>query len=271
MIKIGDFSKLSRVSIRMLRHYDDMGLLKPESVDSFTDYRYYSPAQLQTANRITALKNMGFSLSSIIEIMKQYHDAEALKTFLTIKLEEIREQEREAKNKSKLIETAIKRLRKDEQAMKYDVTLNTLPKRLVVSLRKFIPSYGCEGELWKQLEEETGGSLQMDNPCYPIAIFHDTEYKQTDVEVEIQANVKKAGANTENVIFKTVEPVEFASAVHKGSFDQINEVNESVATWINDNGYELGGPMFNIYHVSPGHDPNPENWVTEVCYPVRKK
>ena len=77
MIKIGDFSKLSRISIRMLRHYDEIGLLKPESVDDFTSYRYYSPAQLQTANRITMLKDMGFSLNSISEILNQYNNPKA--------------------------------------------------------------------------------------------------------------------------------------------------------------------------------------------------
>ena len=271
MIKIGDFSTLSRISIRMLRHYDDMGLLKPENVDSFTSYRYYTPAQLQTANRITALKDMGFSLASISEILKQYNDPEALITFLSIKLEESREQEREAQTKTQLIESAIKRLRKDGQTMQCDVTLKTFPERLVVSLRKTIPSYACEGELWYQLEEETGGNLQPNNPCYCIAIFHDTEHKDNDVDVEIQMCVQKSGENTENVVFKTVEPVQFASAIHKGDFDNIGEVNEAVAAWVTDNGYEFEGSMFNIYHVSPGCDPNPENWVTEVCYPVKKK
>ena len=61
MLKIGEFSKLSRVSIRMLRHYDDIGLLKPAFIDSFTGYRYYKPEQLPVIGRITALKDMGFS------------------------------------------------------------------------------------------------------------------------------------------------------------------------------------------------------------------
>jgi len=69
MIKIGDFSKLSRVSVRMSRHYDDIGLIKPEFVDGFTGFQYYAPAQLQTVSRITALKDMGFSLGSIAEII----------------------------------------------------------------------------------------------------------------------------------------------------------------------------------------------------------
>lgn len=60
MLKIGDFSKLSRVSVRMLRHYDEIGLLKPAKIDPFTDYRYYSEAQLPMICRITSLKDMGF-------------------------------------------------------------------------------------------------------------------------------------------------------------------------------------------------------------------
>ena len=65
MLKIGEFSKLSRVSVRMLRHYDDIGLLTPAYIDRFTDYRYYSESQLPTVCRITALKDMGFRLADI--------------------------------------------------------------------------------------------------------------------------------------------------------------------------------------------------------------
>jgi len=70
MLKIGDFSKLSRISIRMLRHYDEIGLLMPENVAEYTGYRYYSESLLLQANRIHCLKDMGFSLSLISEILK---------------------------------------------------------------------------------------------------------------------------------------------------------------------------------------------------------
>ena len=72
-MKIGEFSKLSRVSIRMLRHYDEIGLLIPAAVDALSGYRYYRADQLRTAARITALKDMGFSLSAIGEILKIYN------------------------------------------------------------------------------------------------------------------------------------------------------------------------------------------------------
>ena len=89
MLKIGDFSKLSRVSIRMLRHYDDIGLLKPAETDTFTGYRYYREDQLFTIGRITALKDMGFSLSDIIRILENYDDPEKMESFLSARQEEL--------------------------------------------------------------------------------------------------------------------------------------------------------------------------------------
>lgn len=74
MLKIGEFSKLSRVSIRMLRHYDDIGLLKPAEIDDFTGDRYYREEQLFDIGRITSLKDMGFALADIIKILDSYDD-----------------------------------------------------------------------------------------------------------------------------------------------------------------------------------------------------
>ena len=81
MLKIGEFSKLSRISIRMLRHYDEIGLLKPAEIDRFTDYRYYREDQLPKAGRIAALKDMGFSLADIVRILEVYDDREQLERF----------------------------------------------------------------------------------------------------------------------------------------------------------------------------------------------
>lgn len=86
MLKIGEFSKLSRVSVRMLRHYDEIGLLKPAETDRFTDYRYYREDQLPTVCRITALKDMGFSLADIVRILDIYDDKEKLERYFADRL-----------------------------------------------------------------------------------------------------------------------------------------------------------------------------------------
>ncbi|HBB28773.1 MAG TPA: MerR family transcriptional regulator, partial [Clostridiales bacterium] len=99
----------------------------------------------------------------------------------------------------------------------------------------------------------------------------DGEHKESDVDVEVQKSVKGNYKNTENVVFKTVAPVLMASATYKGSYEKINEVNEAVANWVRDNGYEFNGLSFCIYHVRPHETQNSDELVTEVCYPVKKK
>lgn len=97
------------------------------------------------------------------------------------------------------------------------------------------------------------------------------DYKKSDIDIEIQASVKGEYQNTENVIFKTVPEVEIASATYKGSYEQVTAVNHAVANWVRDNGYEFNGSMFCIYHVSPAQTQDPNELVTEVCYPVKKR
>lgn len=272
MLRIGDFSKLSRISIRMLRHYDEIGLLVPKTIDSLTNYRYYSEDQLPVAGRINALKDMGFNLVTIIEILKTYDNPESLSEFLLIKKSEILSQADEINKRLLLLETTIMRLRKDDTAMNYNVVLKTLPERYVASVRKVIPAYDKESILWNILMEETATmNLQSGDNCYSLAIFHDEGYKEHDVDVEIQVALKGQYQNTENVILKTVPAINIASATYKGSYEQITEVNHAVATWVKDNDYEFDGAMLCIYHVSPAQTQNPDELVTEVCYPIKKK
>ena len=120
MLKIGDFSKLSRVSIRMLRHYDEIGLLRPARIDPESGYRYYSETQLLIVCRISALE----------------------------------------------------RLRKDDETMKYDVTLKTFPERYAATVRMHIPVYEMEGILWDVLVRETASlHLIPAYPCYCSVVF----------------------------------------------------------------------------------------------------
>lgn len=156
--------------------------------------------------------------------------------------------------------------------MKYDVTEKELPKRYVASVRQTLPAYDKEQFLWNILMEETKYLyMRPSDPCYPLAVFHDKEYKESDVDVEIQMSVKGTYSNTEHVIFKTEEPILIASSTYKGSYHQLTDVNEAVANWVLENNYEFDGKSFCIYHVSPHDTDNPEKYITEVCYPVKKK
>ncbi len=271
MLKIGDFSKLSRISIRMLRHYDSLGLLTPGSIDPSTGYRYYREDQLPIAERILALKEMGFGLSAIGEILQKYGDPIALCEFLSIRRSQVLEEKQQAERRLLLLESTISRLRKDKNSMNHTVIVKTLPERYVASVRKVIPSYDQEHILWNIMASETGCKLQMAEGGLSLAVFHDEGFREADVDVEIQCSVKGPYENTPNVVFKKAPAVVCASATYQGSYEQITAVNQAVANWVNDNGYAFDGPMFCIYHVSPAQTQNPEELVTEVCYPVRKR
>ena len=272
MLKIGEFSKLSRISIRMLRHYDEIGLLTPETTDPFTSYRYYGEGQLVTAGRIAALREMGFSLAETAQMLDNWGDRQAVERCLLARRSEAETVLTAAQRRVRLLDTAIERLRKDEASMKYDVTVKTVPERYVASLRQIIPSYDREGDLWRLLCAETAHlHIQDGDPALCTVVFYDGEYKETDVDVEIQKSVKGAYPDTKHVRFKTLPAVTVASATFQGSYDQITEANAAVAAWAEANGYAFDGLAFNIYHVSPHETQDPAQFVTEVCYPVRKK
>lgn len=272
MLKIGIFSKLSRVSIRMLRYYDSQGLLTPVQIDPITGYRYYSEDQLLTAERIASLRRMGFGLSEVKALLADADCRELWEDALERQREVLRQEEREARSRLLLLETTLERLRKDEKTMDYPVTIKEMPERYVASVRRRIPNYWNEQDLWTTLCEETRDmNLQLEEPCYSLAVFHDKEYVEENPDVEVQMAVKGRYSDTANVKFKTVRSALIASATFKGPYSQMPEATQAVAAWVRDNGCEFDGPSFFIYHVSPKDTSNPEEYVTEICFAVRRK
>ena len=155
--------------------------------------------------------------------------------------------------------------------MKYDVAVKTFPERYAACVRMIAPTYEHEGMLWGILMEETAHlGMLPDDPCYCCAVFYDKEFREENVDLEVYKTVKGTCSDTEHVKFRTLPACVVASAICKGSYEQMDAVILSIAQWIGDNGYELDGPVFNIYHVSPHETDNPDEYITEVCYPVRK-
>ncbi len=256
----------------MLRYYDEIGLLHPANPDPFTGYRYHEEHQLSDAGRIRYLRNMGFSLTEVGAILSLLQSGGSLEPFLMRRKEELLSEEKTVTDRLRLLDTASEWLRKGNSIMNYSVTLKTFPERKVASVRAVLPSYEEEGRLWNILCEETDSMpLVPDEPCLCSVVYHDNEFKEQDVEVEIQKTVRGDYADTEHVKFHTEPAVTVASAVHNGSYDGLDAAMEAVAQWVRDNGYVFSGPAFNIYHVSPYETDDPEKFVTEVCYPVGKR
>ena len=271
MLKIGEFSKLSHVSVRMLRHYDEIGLLHPQRVDPITGYRLYGEEQLFTAGKINVYRGMGFGLTAIAGLLHEA-DPQKLRAMLERQQESLREQSEEMSQMLHRIKLAIAQLGEESTMANYDVTIKEIAPRYVASVRDILESYNYEGRLWHYMMKETADqNLTPANPCLAFGIFHDAEYKERDVDVEIQMTVEGNYHDTEHVCFKTEPAVCVASAIHYGSYETISDASAAVAAWVEKNGYQMCGVMFNVYHVSPHETQNPDELVTEVCIPVKRR
>ena len=151
--------------------------------------------------------------------------------------------------------------------MSFDVTVKTIPERYAATVHMVVPHYEDEGMAWSMLRE-TKEPLVPADPCYAVAEFLDDEYKEENVDIIVSMNVKGKYQDTEHVKFKDLPATKVASCIVKGSYDQMVDAYAAVVSWINENEYKMDGHMFNIYHVSPAQTQNPEEYVTEVCFPV---
>lgn len=272
MLKIGDFSALSKISIFMLRHYNENGLLIPAHIDESTGYRYYSEEQLPVANRIQALKSMGLGLSIIKNILSEYNNEDSLKRYLMLQAAQKQEEIEVMQKQLSLLQTTIKGLDNSSPLSRFNIAIKQLPKRNVISYRSTIAAYDQEGTLWKYLSEAIAVQhVQLANPGYNIAIFHNEGFVEQAIDAEVQRAIVGKYRNTDKIQFKSVAPITAATLTYKGGYIQLREANEAIANWILDNGYEFAGPIFNIYHVSPETEPDPDNLITEVCFPLKSK
>ena len=270
MLKIGDFSRLSMISVRMLRYFDEKGLLKPERVDEITGYRYYEEHQLVDACNIKYLQNIGFGTKDIKKILKE-DDKENLSKLLDTQKDVILKEYNKSLDQLKLLEYSLLKIKKESDIMEYNIIEKTFPSLKVISLRDTIASYEEEGSLWREISEYMiKNSVELDNPCYSRAIFHDAEYKEEDVDVEVQLAVVGDYSNQNRVLVKETEEKLICSITFTGGYEKLDIINQMVANYILSNNYKLDGPMFNIYHVSPAQEKDPNKWVTESCFPIKK-
>lgn len=268
MFKIGDFSKLTNLTVRALHHYEELEILLPEKIDDITNYRYYSAHQLTVVNKIKMLQQIGLSLKVIKEVI-QSNDTQLLEYHYKLREVEIHEELEELKKKQNIIKMFQKNIGEDSFMEQYNVTLKKIPKRKVMAIRKIISSYNDEHTLWNALHEElVKQQVQMSTPPLGMTIYYDSEYQEENVNIEVQSNIVGDYKDTDEVRFYETSEFTIASVTFNGSYEQMPEVTQALASWIEANNYVICGPMVNIFHVSPTQDPNPDNWITEAGYMV---
>jgi effector-binding domain-containing protein len=151
----------------------------------------------------------------------------------------------------------------------YNVVLKETPRQTIASIWDTIPAYGDVGKLYGELFPTLGRRfVRFAGP--PLSIYHDPEYKQTDVDVEAAVPVQGKPKEVGRIKVRELEPGTVASTVHKGPFEGIGGAYDAVMKWVEANGYRASGPAREVYIKSMGQAKSPEDYVTEVQIPVAK-
>ena len=272
MIRIGDFSKLSRVSIKALRLYDEMGLLKPVDVDRFTGYRYYEFDQLPRLYRILALKDLGFSLEEIGRLLEGEISVEQMRGMLKLRQAEIRQKVEEEAARLERVELWLREIEQEDSMSKYDVVIKKIEPVKVAAVRGVVPTPPDQRSLWDDLMAHLHQkSARMIGP--PMAIYHDPEFKERDWDIEVVMPLGEDVAPSSRVqVYELPGAEKMACVVHTGPFTTIGEAYDALAKWIDQNGYHIVGPgrELNLRLPDKLGDQNDPNTVNEIQFPVEK-
>ena len=272
MIRIGDFSKLSRVSVKTLRYYDEMGLLKPVEVDRFTGYRYYEYDQLPRLYRTLALKDLGFSLEEIRHLLEGDLSAEQMRGMLKLRQSEIRQRVEEEAERLERVELWLRQIQQEDSMSKYDVVIKKIDPVKVASVRGVVPTPPDQRSLWDELMGYLNQQgARMIGP--PMAIYHDKEFKERDWDIEVCMPVIDEITPAKRIQVYGLPGFEkLACVVHTGPFATIGEAYDAVARWIDQNGYQIVGPGRELNLRLPERlgDQNDPNTVNEIQFPVEK-
>jgi len=268
-LKIGEFSRLCRVTVRTLRHYEEIGLLVPEIIDRSTGYCYYAVGQFQKMQSILALKDLGYTLEEIRSLWDDDSHVPSVES-----LEE----------KILACESELKRLKERHRMLKamtasrkriYEmekITIESLPAITVASHRTTIPSYDCLGRLCYEVigPEMARLGCECPEPGYCYTIEHGG-YKPQDIDIEYCEKVSRKGVDSEIIKFKDIPQVPTAVCMKVfGSYDKLYQNYIDLFAWIEKEGYKvIDSPRAN-YIDGIWNQEDVDKWLTIIQVPVEK-
>jgi len=274
MFLIGEFSKISRVSKRLLHYYDEIGLLKPAHIDPQTGYRYYSAKQLPRLNRILALKELGLTLDSIAGMMQADVSDEEIQGMLLLKKAEVEQTVLEEVQRLRRIEARLQQNQRSDEAL--DVVVKSIPAQLFLSIRAVIPSPEEMLQLVEQVQRVLPSRVdpRVLGPFAGVVYTDGFTLRNNDVEFGylLKKPVEEPIALSEEYVLRMHElPAiqTMATAVQTGGPDLVFVALGRIAQWIEANGYRIAGPYREIGVELPGSAPFDE-MIIEVQMPLER-
>jgi DNA-binding transcriptional MerR regulator len=256
MFRIGDFSRIARVSARLLRFYDELGLFVPAHADEQTGYRYYAIEQLAELNRILVLKELGFNLDQVRDILREKIAPAELRNMLVLRRNDVEQTLALEARRLQQIETRIAQLESDGTLSADDVIVRAEPAREILSLRRTVPSFAAARGLILELRELARPLLPRGSTPTLLAIAHSPQFEQDELDVEfayvLDGMPPVTGPSGHSLTRRTLESVErMAVCIRVGLPEDAHLVTAKIGQYLAASGETLAGPSREVFLKLP--------------------
>lgn len=276
MFRIGEFSKIAQVSGRLLRYYDEIGLLSPEFTDPESGYRYYSANQLPRLNRILVLKELGLSLEQVARLLDRDTSNDELRGMLTLRKAQIERTVQEEMTRFREIESRLKLLDGHSQIQIPDVVLKTVPAQGYLSLREVQPGLSAVRLIVEKMVTTIPNMVGKNNLGNIAIIVHSPIYDSEAMEFEVGYLLTGLTPHTvklseERILtMRTLPAIEtMATIVHVGSVTESHSSYGALGQWLEANQYQIVGQGREVLMQLPQPGKEAEV-VVEIQLPVMK-
>jgi DNA-binding transcriptional MerR regulator len=270
MFTIGDFARHGRVSVRMLRHYDAIGLLRPAHVSETTGYRSYEADQLARLNRIVALKELGFKLEQVQTILDDKVSVDELRGMLTLRQAQLQNQISVDTARLKHVEARLQIIEAEGAMPSDEIQIKRLPGVRVAELHAIASSLDPDaiGPVIQPLYREL--CVQLDHagvtPVGPGLAYYDDAPDGDGIVVHATLPVNVDPDDGYGFAVVDLPAIDQAATiVHRGSMDDVMPTIQTLARWIDAHGYRSTGYTREL-SLECGEDP--DTWVTELQEPI---
>ncbi|MFE2941326.1 MerR family transcriptional regulator [Streptomyces sp. NPDC059255] len=267
MFTIGDFARHGRVSVRMLRHYDAVGLLRPAHVDPSSGYRYYQATQFARLNRVIALKDLGFTLDQVRAILDEDVSTEELRGMLRLRRAELESAAAEAAVRVARVETRLRTIESEGTMPPDDVVVTSLPPVRVAELTGIAASFEPQdiGPVVGPLFDEL--CCRLDDAATAQVGPGLARYEEAPGEdpITVRAGIPVAGEAGGLPIVEVPGIPLAATIIHHGPMDGVLPTTHALAHWIAAHGYRSIGLAREVSLDCPD---DTTAWVTELQQPI---
>jgi DNA-binding transcriptional MerR regulator len=275
MFRIGEFSRIARVSGRLLRYYDSIGLLSPGRVDPATGYRYYTADQLGVLNRILALKDLGLSLDEVAQLLKGIVSADEIRGMLTLKKVELERSLSEGQSRLRNIESRLLQIEEQGGMQDYEVIVKSAEAQPYLALRRTFPSFMEVVATVGAIAHQIGPRLPESVKDNLVVVAH-SDFDEEALDLEIGYALKHDGVSAPrnsgfDLTLCALPAVRsLATLVRRGPGHQSHIAYGALGLWMSANQYQIDGPSREVLLELPFQKPGQEEMVMEVQFPVTK-